>query len=164
MENELLQGFKKMTDIDIIFAGILDSYVEITYNNNLYSIRFIKSQQNLPEKVTQKASFELDEYFKRKRTDFSCEFDLSRVSAFTQKVLYETSKIKYGTTITYSELADKIGSIAVRAVGRALSNNPIPIIIPCHRVVAKKGLGGYSAGTGIKKRLLEFEKNLSNNL
>jgi methylated-DNA-[protein]-cysteine S-methyltransferase len=153
-----------MTDIDVIFAGILDSYVEISYNNNLCSIRFIKSQQNLPEKVTQKASFELDEYFKGKRTDFSCEFDLSRLSVFTQKVLYETSKIKYGTTITYSELADKIGSIAVRAVGRALSNNPIPIIIPCHRVVAKKGLGGYSAGVSIKKRLLEFEKNLSNNL
>lgn len=153
-----------MTDIDVIFAGILDSYVEITYNNNLCSIRFIKSQQNLPEKVTQKASFELDEYFKEKRTGFSCEFDLSRLSAFTQKVLYETTKIKYGTTITYSELADKIGSIAVRAVGRALSNNPIPIIIPCHRVVAKKELGGYSAGVSIKKRLLEFEKNLANNL
>jgi methylated-DNA-[protein]-cysteine S-methyltransferase len=150
-----------MTDIDVIFAGILDSYVEIMYNKNLHSIRFIKSQQNLPKKVTQKASLELDEYFKGKRTDFSSEFDLSRLSAFAQKVLYETSKIKYGKTITYSELADKIGSNAVRGVGRALSNNPIPIIIPCHRVVAKKELGGYSAGVDIKKRLLEFEKDLA---
>ncbi len=150
-----------MTDKDVIFAEILDSYVEITHNDDLCSIRFIKSQQNLPEKVTQKASFELKEYFKGKRTVFSCEFGLSRLSAFAQKVLNETSKIKYGKTITYSELADKIGSNAARAVGRALSNNTIPIIIPCHRVVAKNGLGGYSAGADIKKRLLEFEKKFS---
>ncbi len=165
MEKELLQGFKKITDTDIIFAEILDSYVEVTHNDDLYSIRFIKSQQNLlSEKITHKASFELKEYFKGKRTDFSCKFDMSKLSAFTQKVLDETSRIKYGKTITYSELADKIGSNAIRAVGRALSKNPIPIIIPCHRVVAKKGLGGYSAGAGIKKRLLEFEKKLANNL
>ncbi len=150
-----------MIDTDVIFADVLDSYVEIIYNNGLCSIRFIKSQQNLPEKVTQKASFELKEYFEGKRTGFSCEFDLSRLSAFAQQVLNETSKIKYGKTITYSELADKIGSKAVRAVGGALSNNPIPIVIPCHRVVAKKGLGGYSAGAGIKKKLLEFEKKIS---
>ena len=153
-----------MTDTDVTFAEVLDCYVEMTYNGDLCSIRFIKSQQNLHEKVTQKASFELKEYFKGRRTDFSCEFDLSKLSAFAQKVLNETSKIKYGKTITYSELADKIGSRAVRAVGGALSNNPIPIVIPCHRVVAKKGLGGYSAGAGIKKKLLEFEKKLANNL
>ena len=86
------------------------------------------------------------------------------LSAFEKKVLDETSKIKYGKTIAYSELADKIGSRAVRAAGGALSRNPIPIIIPCHRVVAKKGIGGYSAGVDIKKRLLGFEKNLANNL
>jgi methylated-DNA-[protein]-cysteine S-methyltransferase len=79
-------------------------------------------------------------------------------------VLGETRNIKYGRTITYSQLAEKIGCGGARAVGNALGKNPIPIIIPCHRVVAKKGIGGYSAGIYIKTRLLEFEKLNANNL
>lgn len=83
----------------------------------------------------------------------------------TLKVLKETRKIKYGTTITYSELARRIGSRAVRAVGSALSRNPVPIIIPCHRVVAKNGIGGFSCGVDMKNKLIELErKHLSNNL
>ena len=66
--------------------------------------------------------------------------------------------------MTYSELAEKIGSRAYRAVGNALGKNPIPIVIPCHRVVAKKGIGGYSEGIDIKTRLLELEKINANNL
>jgi methylated-DNA-[protein]-cysteine S-methyltransferase len=66
--------------------------------------------------------------------------------------------------MTYSELAGKIGCKGARAVGNALGKNPIPIIIPCHRVVAKKGIGGYSAGIEIKIRLLELEKGNVNNL
>mgnify|MGYP002266848858 CR=1 FL=1 len=73
-------------------------------------------------------------------------------------MLNETRKIPYGTTITYSELADRIGSSGgARAVGQALSKNPYPIIIPCHRVVARSGIGGYSGGVELKKRLLEIE-------
>ncbi len=84
--------------------------------------------------------------------------------AFAQKVLNETRRIKYGTTLTYSELAERIGIRSARAVGRALSINPILIVIPCHRVVAKNGIGGYSAGVDIKKRLLELEKTWFDNL
>ena len=69
----------------------------------------------------------------------------------------ETTKIKYGETLTYSELAKRIGTLGVRAVGGALSRNPFPIVIPCHRVVAKNGIGGYSAGQDIKACLLELE-------
>jgi len=142
---------------DIIYAKPLDCYVEIRYNAKLSSIRFIRSKDGLDEKKTLKASFELERYFKGEITEFSCDFDISKLPAFTQKVLYETGRIEYGTTITYSELAKRIGSRAVRAVGGALANNPIPIIIPCHRVVAKNGIGGYSAGLDIKIRLLELE-------
>ena len=152
-----------MTDTDVIFAEVLDCYIEIRYESELSSIRFLESKSKLNEKKTLKATFELEEYFEGIRTDFS-RFDMPGLSAFEKKVLDETSKIKYGKTIAYSELADKIGSRAVRAVGGSLSRNPIPIIIPCHRVVAKKGIGGYSAGVDIKKRLLGFEKNLANNL
>ncbi len=86
------------------------------------------------------------------------EPDMSDLTAFEQAVLTETRKIPYGTTITYSELADRIGnSGGARAVGQALSKNPYPIVIPCHRVVARSGIGGYSGGVKLKKRLLEIE-------
>ncbi|MDO9098986.1 MAG: MGMT family protein, partial [Candidatus Methanoperedens sp.] len=96
--------------------------------------------------------------------DFSCDFDISHLSPFTQKVLGETRKIGYGKTIPYSELAKNIGCRGARAVGGALARNPIPIVIPCHRVVAKNGIGGYSAGVDLKTGLLEFEKSKANNL
>jgi methylated-DNA-[protein]-cysteine S-methyltransferase len=151
-----------MSFSDIIYADILRCYIELIYEAELCSIRFLKSEKKLIEKKTQNESLELEEYFKGLREDFSCEPDISSLSTFAGKVLDETRRIKYGTTITYSELADRIGSRAVRAVGRALSNNPFPIIIPCHRIVAKRGIGGYSAGSEIKKKLLEFEKTVNN--
>ena len=149
--------------IDIIFSRLLDCYIEIRYNPKLCSIRFIGSGY-LKEKKTHEATFELERYFNGEKIDFSAEVDLSNLSPFTRKVLNETRKIRYGTTITYSKLAGNIGSAAIRAVGGALARNPIPIIIPCHRVVAKNGIGGYSAGIGIKTRLLELEKSKANNL
>ncbi len=157
-----------MTDsVDIIYANPIDRYVELVYNGaDLISVRFINSKERLTEKKTRQASFELDEYFKGERTDFSCGFDISVLSSFSRKVLFETSKIGYGEMTTYSELAGSIGTKAFRAVGRALADNPIPIIIPCHRVVAKSGIGGYSAGVDIKTRVLEHEAKtrIANNL
>ena len=153
-----------MADTDIIYSPVLDSYLEINYGTCLSSIRFINSGKTALKK-TLRASFELEEYFMGKRRKFSCEIDLSRQSDFTRRVLEETRKIEYGTTITYSDLARRIGSRAVRAVGGALSRNPVPIIIPCHRVVAKNSIGGFSCGVGMKLKLIELEKkHLSNNL
>ena len=153
-----------MADKDIIYSPALDSYLEIRYDTGLSSIRFINSGK-APLKRTLKTSFELEEYFNGERTEFSCEPDLSNLSDFTRRVLVETRKIEYGTTITYSQLARRIGSRAVRAVGSALSRNPVPIIIPCHRVVAKNGIGGFSCGVDMKIKLIEFEmKHFSNNL
>ncbi len=150
--------------IDIIFAKALGCYIEIDYGKKLRSIRFVKSKEYLNDRKTQSTSFELERYFKGEKIDFSCDVDLSPFSPFVQKLLEETRKIRYGTTITYSELARNIGCKGARAVGRALANNPVPIVIPCHRVVAKQGIGGYSAGVDIKTRLLELEKAKANNL
>lgn len=70
-------------------------------------------------------------------------------------------KIPYGEVRTYRWVAEKIGrSRAVRAVGNACGANPIPLIIPCHRVVASNGIGGFSAGLHIKKKLLAIEKSI----
>ncbi len=147
--------------LDIIFAEPLGCYIEVGYNAKLCSIRYIRSKEKIAEKRTLEASFELEEYFNGERTEFSCDVDMSELSPFTQRVLNETKKIKYGETITYAELAKRIGIRSFRAVGRALASNPIPIIIPCHRVVAKSGLGGYSGGLDLKTRLLELEKTKS---
>lgn len=151
-------------NIDIIYSKVLDRYIEIEYGTKLRSLSFVQPGKNYVEKKTHDVTYELEHYFDGKPIDFSLDVDISYLSPFEQKVLTETRKIKYGKTITYSELAEKIGSRAVRAVGNALGKNPIPIVIPCHRVVAKKGIGGYSEGIDIKTILLELEQVNANNL
>jgi len=91
--------------------------------------------------------------------DFSgYEVDLSGITDFEREVLKETRKIEYGSVVTYSELAARMGKQnAARAVGNALSKNPAPIVIPCHRVVSKGGIGGYAFGVEVKWYLLKLE-------
>ncbi len=101
---------------------------------------------------------QLDTYFAGKSTSFS--LDLSPAgTAFQRQVWQELSKIPYGETIHYGLLAEKIGNPkASRAVGMANGKNPIPIIIPCHRVIGKNGsLTGFGGGLEIKKQLLQLE-------
>ncbi len=82
----------------------------------------------------------------------------SQMSRFEKMVLYQTSRIRMGQTMTYGELAAKTGSPrSARAVGNALHRNPYPILIPCHRVVASNGIGGYGKGVLVKKLLLWIE-------
>ncbi len=82
----------------------------------------------------------------------SVMLNLFSLTEFEKKVLIETSKIKRGNSISYSQLAKKIGCInGQRAVGNALNKNPLPIIIPCHRVVGSKKIGGYKFGKEIKR-------------
>jgi O-6-methylguanine DNA methyltransferase len=101
---------------------------------------------------------QLREYFSGERKKFSVKLDLSGTK-FQLKVWKELTKIPYGRTISYKELATKTGDPkAVRAVGGANGSNPIPIIIPCHRVINANGeLGGYSGGLDIKSMLLTIE-------
>jgi methylated-DNA-[protein]-cysteine S-methyltransferase len=89
--------------------------------------------------------------------------DRSSLSAFQERVYKMVSSIPPGQVRSYGWVARQIGNpLAARAVGQALSSNPIPIVIPCHRVVASDGsLGGFSAGTRWKIKLLELEKNFS---
>jgi methylated-DNA-[protein]-cysteine S-methyltransferase len=83
-------------------------------------------------------------------------------SIFQKKVWQTLLTIPFGKTLTYGEIAQKMGMPnSARAVGAACGKNPFPILVPCHRVVAQKSLGGFSSGLKIKKKLLEFEKNNS---
>ena len=105
---------------------------------------------------------QLKEYFSNKRKKFYVPLDIEGTK-FQMKVWNELKKIPYGKTASYKDIAIAIGNVkAVRAIGRANGKNPVPIIIPCHRVIEHSGkLGGYSGGTGIKEKLLELEGSLS---
>jgi methylated-DNA-[protein]-cysteine S-methyltransferase len=101
----------------------------------------------------------LNRYLKGKKVDFDVDIDISGESQFTQKVLRELRKIPYGKVRSYLGIGKRLGhTMGARAVGQAVKRNPIPIIIPCHRVIREDGsLGGFSLGEEIKKRLLFLE-------
>jgi methylated-DNA-[protein]-cysteine S-methyltransferase len=101
---------------------------------------------------------ELDEYFEGKRHTFDLTLDL-RLGEFQQSVLRELARVPYGRTDTYGRLAAKVGRPgAARAVGMVMNRNPIPIVLPCHRIVGANGsLTGYAGGLHVKQALLELE-------
>lgn len=107
--------------------------------------------------VNAQAEKQLTDYFEGRLKKFSLKLDIQG-SPFQKKVLKRVACIPYGNTMTYGEIAREIGSPrASRAVGAANANNNLPIVIPCHRVVASNGLGGYGGGLEMKKRLLRLE-------
>jgi methylated-DNA-[protein]-cysteine S-methyltransferase len=113
----------------------------------------------LPQRLDE-ARRELDEYFAGRRTRFELPLDWSLVSSgFYGRVLKQTAKLPYGVTATYGEVAAKAGNPrAFRAAGTALATNPIPLVVPCHRVLRSGGvLGNYGGGPEMKRFLLEHE-------
>lgn len=116
----------------------------------------IKNLKALDNEINQ-----LEKYFTGKLKKFSLPLDLQS-SPFYKKVLMVVKNIPYGKTASYKQIAYRIDNPkAARAVGNANANNPIPIIIPCHRVVASNGsLGGYGGGLTMKRWLLEHESAL----
>jgi methylated-DNA-[protein]-cysteine S-methyltransferase len=102
---------------------------------------------------------ELDEYFEGRRRDFDLPIDWSLASSFGRRVLTATAAIPFGEVSTYGKVAEQAGNRkASRAAGRALGANPIPIVVPCHRVVGAGGrLTGYTGGLHRKVALLEIE-------
>jgi methylated-DNA-[protein]-cysteine S-methyltransferase len=101
---------------------------------------------------------ELDEYFEGRRHEFELPLDL-RVAPFHEAVLHQLARVPYGRTETYGSLAMKVGRPkAARAVGTVMNRNPIPIVLPCHRIVGANGsLTGYAGGLHVKRALLELE-------
>jgi methylated-DNA-[protein]-cysteine S-methyltransferase len=102
---------------------------------------------------------ELDRYFEGKLREFDLPLDWRLSNGFRRRVLRATARIPYGRTRSYSEVAKRAGNQrAVRAAGTALGHNPIPIVVPCHRVVRTGGaIGNYGGGPEMKKALLELE-------
>lgn len=102
---------------------------------------------------------ELDEYFDGRRRGFDLSLDLRGLTPFSERVLGELARVPFGETATYGQLATRAGNPkAARAVGTIMNRNPVPIVLPCHRIVGANGsLVGYGGGLERKETLLRLE-------
>ena len=132
-----------------------DNLIKVSFIDTAFKyLDVINSPNEFKEVITQ-----LNEYFYEGRNKFEIQYTFLSTT-FRSRVYKEMSKISYGTTLSYSDLATKVGKPrAFRAVGTACGKNPLPIIIPCHRVKGKSSLGGFTGGLDIKKFLLRLESN-----
>jgi methylated-DNA-[protein]-cysteine S-methyltransferase len=138
----------------ILFVNVMledEEVVAVSFNKK-------PCEEQIEGKVAKKLRSDLISYFKGEKVDFST-YPVRLRGNFIKKVLEEVRKIPYGEVATYKEIAERVKSGA-RAVGQALKRNPTPIVIPCHRIVAKHGMGGFSAGVEVKRMLLELEEIL----
>lgn len=124
----------------------------------IVSIAWADDPQGEPTGVLVEARRQLEAYFAGRLTQFDLPLMIAG-SPFDKRVWAAMQQIPHGQTRSYGELAMEVGS-APRAIGGACGRNPIPIVIPCHRVLGRNGLGGYSGGAGLatKRRLLELER------
>ncbi len=120
----------------------------------LHGPRVLRSRR-----AVERADRQLSEYFEGRREAFELETDLSGVNPFAQEVLTELAQVPFGETTTYGALAARVGRPkAARAIGTVMNRNPIPIVLPCHRVVGANGsLVGYAGGLPTKEHLLRLE-------
>jgi O-6-methylguanine DNA methyltransferase len=147
----------------------LGNFGVLISESKLIKIILPNKLESIPVKVDNPKKYEpfmidvlkqLSQYFNGSRKQFELDLKL-QISPFYQKVLNEVCKIPYGQTCSYKNIAEKIKNPrAYRAVANANATNPIPIVIPCHRVIQSNGeLGKYGGGKGLKHSLIEKEKN-----
>jgi methylated-DNA-[protein]-cysteine S-methyltransferase len=151
---------------DLLLAVTPRGLIRIAYNaeDSADTVLAELAQRVSPRVVEAPAALddvrrELDEYFAGKRTGFDIPVDWRLHDGFGRRVLRATARIPFGNVLSYAQVAAKAGSPrAYRAAGNALGSNRIPIVVPCHRVVATGGkLGGYTGGIARKEYLLELE-------
>ncbi len=121
--------------------------------------RLVGSRVLRAPRQVERARRELDEYFEGRRHVFDLALDLRGLTPFGERVLRELARVPFGETATYSELAARAGNPrAARAVGTIMNRNPVPIVLPCHRIIgANGGLVGYGGGLERKQLLLRLE-------
>jgi methylated-DNA-[protein]-cysteine S-methyltransferase len=150
---------------DVLAAVTDDGLVATAFTDSPHIRAAISSRLGLPESRSSGALdgvlAQLSRYFGGSLREFDLTVDWQLMSDAQRRVLgtlYDT--VPYGTVVTYGELAARSGSgIPPRGIGSIMGSNPIPIVVPCHRVVAGDGLGGFSGGTGVesKRHLLTLE-------
>jgi methylated-DNA-[protein]-cysteine S-methyltransferase len=163
MKEELFIASDTIDGINFEFIVSNKGVREILINRNPDSAT-LSNATRIPSKDPKVINVfhQLKEYFKRERKEFELELEIVG-SDFQKKVWNELTKIPYGKTISYGELANRMGDKnLMRAVASANGANPIPIIIPCHRVIGADGsLTGYGGGLDVKQKLLELEGSWS---
>lgn len=151
---------------EILLAGSEKGVCRLCFPVELsgkWFIWFNRYFSSLPQKgsflLVDEAARQLEEYFALKRRAFDLPLDL-RGTPFQVRVWQELLKIPYGSTVSYGEIARRVGNPrASRAVGAAVGRNPVPIVVPCHRVLGWTGaLVGFGGGLTIKEQLLELER------
>jgi methylated-DNA-[protein]-cysteine S-methyltransferase len=151
---------------DLLVAVTPRGLIRIAYNGHESAERALEelASKVSPRVVEAPAALddvrrELDEYFEGKRTGFDIPIDWRLHDGFSRRVLKATSRIPFGKVLSYAQVAEKAGSPrAYRAAGNALGSNRMPIVVPCHRVVASGGkIGGYTGGLERKEYLLHLE-------
>ena len=129
--------------------------IGVSFSNQIFCDTKAKCDKNTFKIIID----QLNEYFFEGRKNFTIQYRLP-FTGFRSEVFNEMVKIPYGECVTYSYIAEKVGNPkAYRAVGTSCGKNPIPLFVPCNRVVSKSGLGGFTGGLDIKKFLLELESN-----
>jgi methylated-DNA-[protein]-cysteine S-methyltransferase len=149
----------------IMLAATQRGLVRISFGRSYDRDNFVAQLATLSPRVLEAPRYfdairrELDEYFAGRRTRFDLPLDWSLTGGFGRRVLNQTARIPYGKVSTYREIAAAAGNPrASRAAGNALGANPIPIVVPCHRVLRTGGaLGGYGGGPEVKEFLLKLE-------
>ncbi|MGD8554359.1 MAG: methylated-DNA--[protein]-cysteine S-methyltransferase [Anaerolineales bacterium] len=147
-------------------SGVVASYTGGTEEAFVaYVERLVGTAPRRDPAAARQAIQEIEEYLNRDRSQFDLRLDLSTTTPFQRRVLEETARIPRGSVATYGEIARRLGKPkAARAVGQALRNNPLPLIIPCHRVIGSDGsLTGFGGSRNVegKAALLRFEGALS---
>ncbi|VUT27763.1 MAG: Methylated-DNA--protein-cysteine methyltransferase [Candidatus Syntrophoarchaeum sp. GoM_oil] len=151
----------------VIYSDLLDRYLLLISDKGGLKLLIKRSPEEIPSDLPTLGRSKLYEvvrdlktYLRGQNVDFSeCMVNMETLTLFEKRVMEEVREIPYGSVRTYGEVAGSIGNkSAYRAVGRALGKNPAPIIVPCHRVVAKAGIGGYAFGINMKEKLISLEK------
>jgi methylated-DNA-[protein]-cysteine S-methyltransferase len=149
-----------MKETASFFSELLARFVLVVLEDDVVQqIKLEPYPRPSNQQTTKSAVQALEQYLRGENVDLSAfPVDLENRSVFQRAVLEYTRQIPRGSVVTYSELAAKLGSPrAARAVGNALRRNPVPLFVPCHRVVGVADLGGYNWGLEIKRKLLQLE-------
>jgi methylated-DNA-[protein]-cysteine S-methyltransferase len=148
-----------MTETACFYSEFLGRFISVALSDDVVCHVALEPAGSFNARSTAAAAEALESYLRGENVDLGIfQVNLRNRSAFERAVLQSVRAIPRGSTATYSGLAARLGKPkAGRAVGNALHHNPVPLFVPCHRVVAASGIGGFSWGVDIKRKLLLLE-------
>lgn len=159
------------THLCTIYVIIRNNHIaHLSFSNDCHLLALNKIRSGLCTQIIKKNAetnnpicVELKEYLAGLRQNFNLTpdpFFLRSASPLRQRIWQQIAAIPYGNTVTYADIGRQLGNpFLARTIGQAAKANPLPLLIPCHRVTAKNNIGGYAGGAALKKHLLQLERN-----